>query len=76
MSNESYLAMAEAQSGGITAVVDGYQSFDPHRAEMAGVDLGLLLVTQPADHEEAAEITSLLIQSKAIDTIIVHCPAK
>lgn len=75
MSNESYTAIAEAQQGGVTAVIDGYCTFDPQQAQKSGVDLSLLLVAQPADHEEAAEITEMLIKSKAVDTILVNCPA-
>jgi recombination protein RecA len=72
MTPETYTALARAQAeGGIAAVVDAGFTMDIEQAKAAGVDLSLLLVSQPNSTEEAAEIASMLIKSQAVDTLLV-----
>src|SRR3990172_1923054 len=54
--------IAEAQKkGGQCAFVDAEHALDPTRAEILGVDLDNLLMSQPDTGEQALEITETLI---------------
>jgi len=68
--------IAEAQKrGGITAFVDVEHALDPTRAEIIGVDLDNMLLSQPDTGEQALEITETLIRSGAVDVIVVDSVA-
>jgi recombination protein RecA len=68
--------VAEAQKrGGQCAFVDAEHALDPERAEILGVDLDDLLLSQPDTGEQALEITETLIRSGAIDVIVVDSVA-
>jgi recombination protein RecA len=68
--------IAEAQKrGGQCAFVDAEHALDPARAEIIGVDLDNLLMSQPDTGEQALEITETLIRSGAIDVIVVDSVA-
>jgi len=68
--------IAEAQKkGGQCAFVDAEHALDPIRAEIIGVDLDNLLMSQPDTGEQALEITETLIRSGAIDVIVVDSVA-
>ncbi|MDP1759942.1 MAG: recombinase RecA, partial [Candidatus Woesebacteria bacterium] len=68
--------IAEAQKkGGQCAFVDAEHGLDPLRAEVIGVDLDNLLMSQPDTGEQALEITETLIRSGAIDAIVVDSVA-
>jgi recombination protein RecA len=67
---------AEAQkAGGIAAFVDAEHAFDPSWAKKLGVDLEMLLVSQPSHGEEAMQITEMLVKSNAVDVIVVDSVA-
>src|SRR5690242_11547664 len=67
---------AEAQkSGGIAAMIDAEHAFDPSWAKKLGVDLEMLLVSQPSSGEEAMQITEMLVKSNAVDVIVVDSVA-
>ena len=69
-------AIAEAQAnGGIAAFVDAEHALDPVYAKNLGVDLDSLLISQPANGEEAVEIVETLVRSGAVDLIIVDSVA-
>ncbi|MBN9656972.1 MAG: recombinase RecA [Acidobacteria bacterium] len=69
-------AVAQAQkAGGMAAFVDVEHALDPIYARKLGVDVDNLLVSQPDYAEQALEITSALINSNAIDIIIVDSVA-
>ena len=54
---------AEAQkAGGIAAFIDAEHALDPSWAKKLGVDLEMLLVSQPSYGEEAMQITEMLIK--------------
>src|SRR3989304_7827195 len=64
--------IAEAQKkGGQAAFVDAEHAVDPARAEIIGVNLDELLLSQPDTGEQALEITETLIRSGALDVIVV-----
>jgi recombination protein RecA len=69
-------AIAEAQkNGGMAAFVDVEHALDPIYAGKLGVDVDNLLVSQPDYAEQALEITSTLIQSNAVDIVVVDSVA-
>lgn len=68
--------VAEAQkTGGQCAFVDAEHALDPERAEILGVNLDDLLISQPDTGEQALEITETLIRSGAVDVIVVDSVA-
>ena len=68
--------VAEAQkAGGIAAFIDAEHALDPSWAKKLGVDLEMLLVSQPSYGEEAMHITEMLIKSNAVDVIVVDSVA-
>lgn len=69
-------AVTEAQKGGGNAVlIDAEHAFDPNYAKTLGVDIENLLVSQPEYGEQALEIASALIQSSAVDIIVIDSVA-
>jgi recombination protein RecA len=68
--------VAEAQqAGGIAAFIDAEHAFDPSWAKKLGVDLEMLLVSQPSYGEEAMHIAEMLIRSNAVDVIVIDSVA-
>lgn len=68
--------IAEAQKkGGQAAFVDAEHALDPAWAEMIGVNLDDLLMSQPDTGEQALEITETLVRSGALDVIVVDSVA-
>src|SRR5487761_859365 len=68
--------IAEAQkTGGIAAFIDAEHALDPIYARKLGVDVDNLLVSQPDNGEQALEIAQKLIQSNAVDVIVVDSVA-
>ena len=68
--------IAEAQkSGGICAIVDAEHAFDRFYAEKLGVDVNNLLLAQPDNGEQALDIAEQLINSGAIDVLVIDSVA-
>jgi recombination protein RecA len=68
--------IAEAQRlGGQAAFIDAEHALDPVYARRLGVDVDNLLVSQPDNGEQALEIAQKLIQSNAVDVIVVDSVA-
>ncbi|MBV8371539.1 MAG: recombinase RecA, partial [Candidatus Eremiobacteraeota bacterium] len=68
--------IAEAQkAGGMAAFVDAEHALDPSYATKLGVNVDDLLVSQPDYGEQALEITEKLVQSNAIDVLVVDSVA-
>ncbi len=68
--------IAEAQKkGGQCAFVDAEHALDPAWAEVIGINLDDLLLSQPDTGEQALEITETLIRSGAVDVIVVDSVA-
>ncbi len=68
--------VAEAQKrGGQAAFVDAEHALDPGRAEILGVNIDDLLLSQPDTGEQALEITETLIRSGGLDVVIVDSVA-
>ena len=68
--------VANAQrEGGIAAFIDTEHALDPTYAKKLGVNLDDLLVSQPDTGEQALEICELLVNSNAVDVIVVDSVA-
>jgi recombination protein RecA len=68
--------VAEAQkAGGQAAFVDAEHALDPAWAEVIGINLDDLLLSQPDTGEQALEITETLVRSGALDVIVVDSVA-
>lgn len=68
--------IAQAQKkGGQCAFIDAEHALDPGRAELIGVNLDDLLLSQPDTGEQALEITESLIRSGALDVVVVDSVA-
>ncbi len=68
--------ITEAQkAGGTAAFIDAEHALDPVYARKLGVDTDNLLVSQPDHGEQALEIASALVNSGAVDIIVVDSVA-
>lgn len=68
--------IANAQKeGGMCAFVDTEHALDPHYAQKIGVNLDELLVSQPDSGEEALNIVLQLVQSGALDVVVLDSVA-
>lgn len=69
-------AIAEAQkAGGVAAIIDAEHAFDRFYAENLGVDVNNLWIAQPDNGEQALEIAEQLINSGALDIIVIDSVA-
>lgn len=69
------LAAQVQRAGGTAAFVDAEHALDPSWAEILGVNLDELLISQPDTGEQALEITETLVRSGAVDLIVVDSVA-
>jgi len=68
--------IAEAQkNGGICAIIDAEHAFDRFYAEQLGVDVDNLYISQPDNGEQALDIAEQLINSGAIDVLVIDSVA-
>ena len=68
--------IAEAQrQGGTAAFIDAEHALDPIYAAKLGVDTENLVVSQPDYGEQALEIAQALVNSQAVDVIVVDSVA-
>lgn len=68
--------IAEAQKqGGLAAIIDAEHAFDRAYAETLGVDVNRLWISQPDSGEQALDIAEQLINSGAIDVIVIDSVA-
>lgn len=69
-------AIAQVQKlGGTAAFIDAEHAFDARYAQALGVDLTKLLVAQPDCGEQGLDITEMLVESGAIDLIVIDSVA-
>ncbi len=69
-------AIAEAQkAGGVCAIIDAEHAFDRFYAESLGVDINNLWISQPDNGEQALDIAEQLINSGAIDVLVIDSVA-
>jgi len=78
-SGKSTLALhisANAQKkNGTVAYIDAEHALDPQYAKRLGVDINSLLISQPDAGEQALEIVETLVQSGAVDLIVIDSVA-
>lgn len=78
-SGKSTLALhisANAQKkGGTVAYVDAEHALDPQYAKRLGVNIDELLISQPDTGEQALDIVETLVQSSAVDLVVVDSVA-
>jgi recombination protein RecA len=68
--------IAEAQkNGGHCAFIDAEHALDPIYAKAIGCDVDSLLISQPDTGEQALTITNKLIESGALDVVVVDSVA-
>jgi recombination protein RecA len=68
--------IANAQKeGGVAAIIDTEHALDPGYAAKIGVNLDDLLVSQPSSGEEALAICDKLVQSRALDVVVLDSVA-
>ncbi|MCY4414534.1 MAG: recombinase RecA [Alphaproteobacteria bacterium] len=68
--------IAESQKkGGRAAFIDAEHALSPKYAQSIGVDLDELLFSQPDSGEQALEIASVLVQSGAVDIVVIDSVA-
>ncbi len=69
-------AIAEVQKcGGTAAFIDAEHALDPLYAKNLGVDINNLLLSQPDTGEQALEICKALVQSEAVNIIVIDSVA-
>lgn len=68
--------IAEAQKrGGVAVFIDAEHALDPKYAKKLGVDVDNLYISQPDYGEQALEIAESLVNSGAVDVIVVDSVA-
>ena len=69
-------AVASAQkAGGIAAFIDAEHAMDPLYTRNLGVNLDELLISQPDSGEQALSIAEMLINSNAVDIVVIDSVA-
>jgi len=63
------------KKGGVAAFIDAEHAFDSNYANIVGVKLNELLISQPDTGEQALEIAETLVRSNAVDLIIIDSVA-
>lgn len=68
--------IAQAQKhGGVAAFIDAEHALDPLWAEIVGVKLDELLISQPDTGEQALEIVESLVRSGGVDVLVIDSVA-
>lgn len=68
--------LSEAQKmGGTAALIDAEHALDPSWAQIIGVNLDELLISQPDTGEQALEIVEMLVRSGGVDVVAVDSVA-
>jgi len=72
----SLTAIREIQKKkGVAAFIDAEHAFDSTYAQIIGVNLDELLISQPDTGEQALEITETLVRSNAVDLVVIDSVA-
>ena len=70
-----HIAANAQKAGGVAAFVDAEHALDPDYAKKIGVKIEDLLVSQPDAGEQALDIVETLVQSGAVDVVVVDSVA-
>jgi recombination protein RecA len=71
----SHIIANAQKNGGLAAFIDAEHALDPLYAKKIGVKIDDLLVSQPNSGEEALNICQTLVQSNALDVVVVDSVA-
>jgi recombination protein RecA len=71
----SHIIANAQKAGGLAAFIDAEHALDPKYARKIGVNLDDLLVSQPDSGEEALNIADTLVQSNALDVVVIDSVA-
>jgi recombination protein RecA len=63
------------KEGGVAAFIDAEHALDPQWAQILGVNLDDLLISQPDTGEQALEIAEALIRSGGVDLVVIDSVA-
>lgn len=63
------------RAGGVAAIVDAEHALDPEWAAKLGVNVDELIISQPDNGENALNVVETLVQSGAVDIIVVDSVA-
>jgi recombination protein RecA len=63
------------KAGGVAAFIDAEHALDPEYAKRIGVNVNDLLISQPDNGEQALDIVDALVNSGAIDVVVVDSVA-
>jgi recombination protein RecA len=66
---------AVQRQGGVAAYIDAEHALDPKWMSLLGVDVGSLLISQPDYGEQALQIVQRLLESKAVQIIVIDSVA-
>lgn len=70
-----HIAAQAQKAGGTVAFIDAEHALDPTYANLIGVNIDELLISQPDSGEQALEIAEKLVRSGALDLIIIDSVA-
>ncbi|MEX2054667.1 MAG: recombinase RecA [Candidatus Andersenbacteria bacterium] len=70
-----HIAASAQNKGGTVAYVDAEHALDPQYAKRLGVNIDNLLISQPDTGEQALDIVETLVQSAAVDLIVIDSVA-
>ncbi len=70
-----HVAAQAQKQGGAAVFIDVEHALDPIYARALGVDIDSLLVSQPDTGEQALEITQALVNSGAVDVVVIDSVA-
>lgn len=70
-----YLIGVIQKAGGVAAFIDAEHSLDPQWARKLGVNVDDLYIAQPDYGEQALQIVARLVESRAVDLIVVDSVA-
>lgn len=70
-----HVAASTQRKGGTVAYIDAEHALDPQYAKRLGVNVDSLLISQPDTGEQALEIVQTLVQSSAVDLVVIDSVA-
>lgn len=70
-----HIAANAQKKGGTVAYIDAEHALDPQYAKRVGVNIDELLISQPDTGEQALDIVQTLVQSAAVDLIVIDSVA-
>lgn len=70
-----HISASAQKKGGSVAYIDAEHALDPQYAKRLGVNIDDLLISQPDTGEQALDIVETLVQSAAVDLVVIDSVA-